>query len=105
MSFQPITVLCQINSRINMGKINFFHLLLLEWQYPATPYFQVRTGLLICLEFREKMLPPRKILLAIGLAPILLDQCSGKMISSFPPRNCFSLHLLQVWKILLIFIE
>lgn len=57
-----------------MGMMNFFHLLLLEWQYPATPYFQVRTGLLMCLALQEKILSPKKILLVIGSVPVLPDQ-------------------------------
>lgn len=36
-SFQLISFACQISSRMNMTKINFCHLLLLVWQYPAIP--------------------------------------------------------------------
>lgn len=57
-----------------MGMMNFFHLLLLEWQYPDTPYFQVRTRLLMCLELQGKIFSPKNILLAIGSVPILPEQ-------------------------------
>lgn len=105
MSFQPMTLACQIVSRMNMRKINFFHLLLLVWQYPATPYFQVRAVLLIYLELQEKTLPPEQIPLAIGLVLILPVQCSGEKSPSLPPWNCFSLHLFQLWQTFLVFVE